>query len=336
LGGKDGRWSAGGRTVDETLSSGVQSWLYAFDGDYAGPHDVAAQDLGEYDIVIANMNRPLLPLLRLARNRPASVKWVSLVEGSAHEYFLPRGDLKALLDLSDLVNVINRHSVPLFRALTGSKVECIGMPYPVDGVRKFAVPVEARARRIFLCAHLSRQWNEYLAARGIGLPCYGYEVPRPRPGGLSRLVEFVRTGTWAWDGEEPLRKTRALYKALYDDDALGVTSYTKDMPRYLRENGNAYLWIDLDSRYTWSRFVLDAAALAIPIITTSSTCHGQLLFPETTVAHAMDIEHAIALGKRLSSDRAFYDHVASYPADKMDFLRAEPMKRALLRALGMR
>jgi hypothetical protein len=104
---------------------------------------------------------------------------------------------------------------------------------------------------------------------------------------------------------------------------------------YLREHSGSYLWINLDSRCTWSRFVLDAAALGIPIITTPSTSHGELLFPVTTVAHGMDIERTVELGKRLASDRDFYEQVARYPSDKMDFLRAEPMKRTLLRALHM-
>ena len=92
--------------------------------------------------------------------------------------------------------------------------------------------------------------------------------------------------------------------------------------------------MNLDSRYTWGRYVLDAAALCIPIITTTATYHGPIFFPETTVPHAMDIDRAIEIGKRLTSDRDFYQHVAFYPAGKMEFLGAEPMKRVLLDALG--
>lgn len=330
---KDGRWSAGGRTVDETLCTGVQSWVYAFDGDYAGHRQLTRRDLDRHDIVIVNLNRPLAPLVRLAQDRPASVRWVSLIEGSADEYSVPQRELKALLDASDLVNVINGHSLPLFRAMTTSKVAHIGMPYPVDGVRKFAVPVDARTRRIFLCAYLSEQWNAYLAARAIGLPYYGYEVRPPRPRGLSRWRRLL--GRAPAGDDEHIGRVQALYRDLYADASLGVTTYTKDMTSYLTEHSRAYFWIDLDRRYTWARFVLDAAALAIPIITTASTYHGGLLFPDTTVAHPMDIERTVELGRRLSRDRDFYDRVARYPADKLGFLRAESMTRALLGALDM-
>jgi hypothetical protein len=332
---KDGRWAANGTTVDEALSTGVYSWAYAFNGDYLGHRNITRKDLDRYDLVIMNMNTPLLPLVRLAGDRPASVTWVSLVEGSATEYFLPHTDLKALLDTSDLVNVINRHSLPLFRSLTQSKVESIGIPYPVDGVKQFIVPVEARQKRIFLCAHLSRQWNEYLAAREIGLPYYGYELGRPRPDVRSRLTELIKTGSYAWDSEDYIKKTRALYKALYNDHSLGITKYTKDTESYLTEHSGSYFWINLDSRYTWSRFTLDAAALCMPLITTSSTYHGEVFFPETTLPHAMDIERAVEIGTRLKNDRDFYDRVAAYPGDKMDFLRADTMKRTLLGALNL-
>ena len=109
--------------MDDSLCSGVQSWVYAFNGDYIGHHDIVRRDLDHYDIVIMNTNNPLSRLVRLAQDRPASIKWVSLIEGSADEYFVPQNHLKTLLDMSDLVNVINRHSLPLFRMLTRSKVE---------------------------------------------------------------------------------------------------------------------------------------------------------------------------------------------------------------------
>lgn len=331
---KDGRWAANGKTVDELLVTGVMSWVYAFNGDYVGHRQLTPQDLQRYDLVIANLNRPLAPLLRLAQARPASLRWVSLVEGPAHEYFGPEPDLKALLDASDLVNVINRHSLPLFQALTRRPVAYIGIPYPVDGVRQLRVPIEARRRRVFLCAHLTRQWNEYLVGRTLDLPCYGYAVRRPPSRGLSRLKALVRGDGSSRNDEAHLDETRALYRAIFPDEAVGVVSHTKDMKRYFLEHRDALFWISLDSRHTWSRFVLDAAALGMPMITTAATSHGVLLFPETTVTHAMELDRVTALGRQLIADREFYDRVATYPEDKLEFLRPGPMTRALLDALS--
>ena len=329
-GGKAGRWSAAGKTVDESLCSGVQSWVYAFNGDYIGHQDITVQDLGNYDIVIMNTNNPLLHLVRLAQDRPVSVKWVSLIEGSADEYFVPQNYLKTLLDMSDLVNVINRHSLPLFRMLTKSKVEYIGIPYPVEGVKKFIAPIEKRKKRVFLCTQLLKRWNDYLAAKEIGMTYYGYEI-RKSLGGKLLLSELINTGSFAWDRDANIKKA----KTLYNDSFLDINEFTKDFKKYFTENSDSYFWMYLDSKYTWARFVLDAAALCIPIISTTSTYHGGVFFPQTTVAHAMDIERAIEIGKRLINDQAFYEEVAMYPVGKMDFLKAEPMKLVLLGALGI-
>lgn len=326
---KDGRWSAAGKTVDGTLCSGVTSWVYAFNGDYIGHRDISRRDLGHYDIVIMNTNRPLLPLVRLAQDRSLSLKWVSLIEGTADDYFVPQDHLVTLLGMSDLVNVINHHSLPLFRKLTTSRVEYIGIPYPVEGVKKFITPIDKRKKRIFMCTQLLKRWNDHLAVKEIGMAYYGYEIEKSRQGKLSLLSDFVKTGSFALDSEENITNAKALYK----DDALDIFKFTKDMKQYCIENGDAYFWMNMESRYTWARFVLDAAALCMPIITTSATYHGGIFFPQTTVAHVMDLDRAIEIGKRLNRDRDFYEHVAMYPTDKMEFLKAEPMKRALLRAL---
>lgn len=327
---KSGRWSAAGKTVDESLCTGVQSWVYAFDGDYIGHRDLTRRDLDRYDIVIMNTSPPFLPLARLAEDRPATQKWVSLIEGAAEDYFVPQEHLKALLGASDLVNLINRHSLPLFRALTNCRVEPIGIPYPVDGVQKFRTPLERRSRRVFLCTQLLRRWNDHLAARQVGLPYYGYEMRKARPGLLPSLSRLARTGSIGADPEENVTQARRLY----NDADLEVVVFTKDLRRYFADNGAAWFWMNLESRHTWARFVLDAAALGMPIVTTNATCHGQTFFPLTTVENVMQIDRAVDLGKRLANDRDFYEQVATFPAGRMEHLKAGPMKRALLGALG--
>jgi hypothetical protein len=329
---KPGRWSAAGRSLDESLCTGVQSWVYAFGGDYIGHRDLARRDLDAYDILIVNTNKPLAPLAQLARDRPASLKWVSLIEGNADDYCVPQEHLRALLDASDLVDTINRRSLPLFRRLTTSRVEQIGMPYPVEGVRRFATPLARRKPRAFLCTQLSRRWNEHLVARELGLGCFGHDLRTSRDEGLLPLItRAIKARSFAVDREENAGKMRRLY----GDDALGFMTFTKDAGSYLAESGNSLLWLDLDDRHTWARFVLDAAALGVPIIATASTGHGETLFPLTTVADFMDIERAVEIGRRLIGDRAFYEHVATFPAQGLEAFKAEPMKRALLGALGV-
>lgn len=329
-GGKAGRWSAAGKSLDEALCTGVQSWVYAFNGDYIGHRDLVRQDLDRYDIAIINTNKPLAPLVHLAQDRPRSLAWVSLIEGGADDYCVPQDHVKALLDSSDLVNTINRHSLPLFRRLTTSKVEFIGMPYPVAGVRKLATPIENRKRRIFLCTQLSRRWNEHLAAKEIGVAAFGHDLGKPREGILTAISRAVQTGSLSREKEDHVEKTRRIYA----DPVLDIRLFTKDLKKYLAENGDACFWMDLDNRHTWSRFVLDAAALSVPIIATASTGHAEVLFPLTTVADVMDLDRVVEIGKRLAGEQDFSKHVALFSAEKLESFTAEAMKRALLDALG--
>ena len=57
-------------------------------------------------------------------------------------------------------------------------------------------------------------------------------------------------------------------------------------------------WLNLDPRFTWARYrQIDAAALGIPIITTASTGHGEILFPQTTLANEYQLGTQSELGR---------------------------------------
>jgi hypothetical protein len=140
-----GRWSAKGQ--NHTTENGVEAWVYAFEGDYIGYDEVTPKDIQQYDLVIANTNHigiNYLPkILSLAEAQPKSVKWVSLIEGSATDYLKPMPFIRRVLDASDFVNVINRHTLSFFQALTSTPCEYIGIPYPIDTIIKLRVPIES-------------------------------------------------------------------------------------------------------------------------------------------------------------------------------------------------
>ena len=128
LGANRGRWNAKERPQEKEFSTGIEAWCHAFDGDYCDILTAKPDDIKKYDIVIGNTNSIQQQLysrklVELAESRPASTKWISLIEGSATEYFKPINGLISLLNASDLINAINAESVKLFRALTTSKVE---------------------------------------------------------------------------------------------------------------------------------------------------------------------------------------------------------------------
>jgi hypothetical protein len=330
LSGESGRWTASDRKRDADVMNGVEAWVFAFDGDYIHSAEATVEDISRYDIVIANLNpeaEMIANVEKLSAARPKSVKWVTLMEGSGLDYIYPRPQVREIFDNSDLVNCINVHSLELLRRMTKTRVEYIGIPYPVDGIAKLAVPFDKRRREALITPFLLKRWNDFFVARELGIEYYGFEKT------IRRTFKNVVTDFFK-KGERDFEKTRFLKRAakLFNDKSLEILP-ERGLREFLSYNAGALLWINLDERYTWGRYVLDAAALKIPVITTKSTGHGTDLFPETTLENEFQIEKAIDIGRRLLKDKDFYRHVAEFPVGKMEHLKPEKMAARLLHEL---
>jgi hypothetical protein len=322
LGGSRGSWSAKDRQGEAATMNGIEAWVYAFNGDYAeGP--AAKQDqLKGYDIIIANTNNPHDHLLRLAQNRSANTKWVTLIEGDALDYLKPQPYIRELMECSDLVGCINKYSEAFFKSFTSTRAQYIGIPYPAEGIRSLATPFEKRRKEIFLAPMMLSRWTEYFCAKDNGIPLYGYErrLTRQRRTILKTLRKHRSMDPWHFH-----KKARMLYHepefTIYRDEPL---------PEFFRRNGGAYLWLNLDERYTWGRYVLDAAALQIPIIATRSTGHAEHFFPGTMVENEFDVDKARQLITALLQDEEFYRSVSEVPIEKFEHLQPGRKKKELL------
>jgi hypothetical protein len=344
----NGKWRAADHAQWGATMNGVEAWVYAFDGDYCGYKQATADDLTQYDIVIANSNLSLLPdFVRLAELRQPHTCWVMLIEGGASDYILRNPMIQQALAVSDVVNCINRYALPLLRELarqagSRARVEYIGIPYPVEGVRRYAIPLEQRLEHhvsaeqafgkhsIMLCPFLLTRSNDYAVAYALGeyspvVNYYGYERRLSRK--WANWREFWR--------ERSLNPNVLVERArrLYNDPRLTVRS-AGVLEDFFPHNADAFLWLNLDPRFTWARYVLDAAALGIPIITTASTGHGKILFPDTTLQTEYDIDGAVAIGKRLLEDVDFYRHVVEHAAQGIEAYSAKSLAARLLAVIG--
>lgn len=335
-----GRWKAKDETASQAATmNGVEAWVYALGGDYLGYKQATAQDIARYSIVIANTNLSFLPdFIRLAESRPQHTRWVMLIEGGANDYILLNPNVQRAIAVSDIVNCINRYSLPLFQELarlagSSAQVEYIGIPYPVSGIRKHQTPIEMRLKsqrkNLMLCPFLLTRSNDYAVAhtlkqRHSNVSYYGYEQR------LSR-----KWGNWHsfWENRSlnPLARVEKATK-LYADPHLEIRT-ASDLGGFFSQNADAFFWLNLDPRFTWARYVLDAAALGIPIITTASTGHGEILFPQTTLANEYQLGDAIELGRRLLDDASFYRSVAEYSEERIESFSSEQCVTRLLSAL---
>jgi len=330
MGALGGRWSAKERKEAGCWETGIYAWAYAFDGDYTQYDLVKDSDIRNYDIIIANTNytdgKLFARQIHLANQRRADAKWVALVEGCASDYTRPMKLLRELFAASDFVNVINKRTVAFFRTLTATRVEYLGIPYPVENVQAYYKPIQNRIKKALICSRLLNRQNDYLVAKQLGINYYGYErrIPRKLPNIMKLLCEY-----------HSIKREGPLLKAnyLYEDKQLEIR-HEVPAELFYKHNASAWMWINLDDRYTWGRYVLDAAALRIPIITTRSTGHGEDLFPETTLEDEFQVDKAVAIGKRLLCDPDFYHYVATYPIGKMEHLKHQPMRIKLLEFLS--
>ena len=323
LGGNRGRWSAKDRIWDAVTMNGIEAWIFAFGGDYIEGAKTRIADIKGYDIIIANYNFSKAKHFQtLAENRDPSTKWVTLIEGDALDYLKPQPSMREVMDASDLIGSINKHSDSFFKKFSTARAEYIGIPYPAEGIRALATPKKDRRKEIFLAPMMLKRWLEYFAAKDLGIPLYGYEkrLSRTRRTILRTLREHKTMDPWHFH-----KKAKILYRepqfTIYREEGL---------PEFFQRNGAAYLWLNLDPRYTWGRYVLDAAALQVPIITTKSTGHGENFFPETTLDNEFEIEKAIELVKRLLTDEEFYRDVTTIPVEKFDHLKPEVKRKELL------
>jgi len=326
LGGNPGRWKASEKIHEASTMNSGEAWVFAFNGDFVQNLQARVSDLHGYDIVIANADSfAVKHLLELSDKRPSDCKWVTLLEGDALDYIKPRPYIRGLLDNSDLVNCINIHTELYFRTMTSAPVRYLGFPYPAEGIRALSTPIYERRREIFLGPMLLSRWSEYFCARDLGIKLYGYENR------ITRKWRTIRKNLQKHGSLNPWHLHEKA-KSLYKEPNFSILR-EEPLPDFFRRNGGAYLWLNLDQRYTWGRYVLDAAALQVPIITTRSTGHAETFFPQTMLDNEFELEWAFELMKRLLNDQDFYNEVSAVPIERFAHLQPEVKKKELLSAL---
>jgi hypothetical protein len=324
IGGIRGRWDHTIQNANWQFTNTVEAWVNALQGDYWGPRPPPLSVIREYELVIANLNPTHVPAYaRLAKERPVGTRWVSLVEGDGHDYLEPSPRLLEVLDHSDLVATITCHTTAYFRALTRTPVAYIGVPYPVDYVSGLATPVHEREPVALICPRSNRCPSLAVAA-GLGMPVRLYVPKVPRT--LRNVVLFARRGYLGKDLHARWwRRTLGEMRA--------EVLLERELTDFWPEAGRCRLWINLDARYTWARYVLDAAALGVPIIATRSTGHAPVLFPETTVENVFAVGEAVRIGRRLLAEPSFAEEITARAGQGLREYSAEACVERLKAAL---
>lgn len=330
LGGTRGKWSYKDKPSFSKVCNGIESFVFTFEGDYCNWLDIAEEQLKNYDLIFANLNhgKELLRHTELLKNRNFNAKWVIIIEGDAYDYLKANANIRYVLNNADLVIVINKHSESYFQALTSKECHYIGIPYPLEGIQKYEVPIKDRTESILLCSDPLVRNTDYVAAAQLGIPLFCFTTTYSRNiRGIKR--NFIENGA-LFDKNVLINRIQSYYTS----PSITVESYV-DLEQIFPKIASKKLWMNLDTRYTWGRYVLDAASLGIPIITTESTGHAETLFPLTTLKNGFDIDGAVKLGKKLLSDAGFYKEVSLYSQEQIKQYGLDSIRSRILNLLGI-
>lgn len=283
-------WSASDANPPHLNSTSVEQWVHLLNGSHIGGDTTPSFNPAQFDLVIANLNKQHWPTFaRMIKNRTGQTKWLALVEWDISMYGEPTSDLLTILRGCDVVGTINRHTTDYFNWLSEGRAHWVGVPYPVERIGKYRVPLSARNGKV-LCTMRDPQGYSLAAICSSGSQGV---VPVPAVGrSLSNWREFAAAGQVRKD----VRVAKA--QSIYDESGLDFVLAKNDEAWY-EFAAQFSAWVNLDPRFTWARSVLDAAALEIPIISTSTTDHASELFPALTVTHACQVGEAAQLLRKV-------------------------------------
>ncbi|GAB5466569.1 MAG: hypothetical protein Kapaf2KO_20050 [Candidatus Kapaibacteriales bacterium] len=330
IGGDLSRWNYKERLAAKDYMNGIESWVYALEGDYISAYYITPKIFAEYDLIIINIHHTndkyLSKVLEAISVRKPNQKVVGLIEGDASLFLSPNTKALAIMAECDFINVINKLSLDFFSLLSGRPCYYLGIPYPYQNINKLKIQYKTKDTGVLACSFVSSRNLDLLVAHKLGIKVTCYEKRFSRKLKNIKLY-YNKYNSINLDSEVYFNDTNNYYNKA--DSILRE----KDLENYFKTNAEFYLWINIDNRHTWGRCVLDAAALGVPIVTTKSTGHGEYLFPETTIDDWKQIDKAIEKAEKLLSDQKFYEDVISYADEKFPNLSHETMKKKLLEFL---
>jgi hypothetical protein len=291
-----GRWNYSAPDRQYLIANGVEAWVGALRGDFIGRTLPSAREIRDYDLIIANLNPALIDgYRRLADRRPPGQTWVGLVEGCGRDYLDPPSSLLRFMEQCDLIANINEHTTAYLQSLTTTPVRWVGIPYPIEAVRALGTRPEDQRREALVCPRQYRQ-PSFVVAEALGVPVRAFFQKTSRT--FRNIPTYVRHGYFKTD----LRARAWLNER---GPTPRIADIERSMHTFWSVGGGCAVWVNLDPRYTWARFVLDGAALGVPVISTDSTAHSGVLFPELTVRDVFCVDEAISIGRRLLADEEY-------------------------------
>lgn len=302
----------------------IEYWGTVMGGTgYCGPdfdkglHGLGYEYFSEFDLVMVALRDELIEI-GLKIKKLSSAKVVIFIDAEVEHFTSDlRRDLQAkmveLLNIADAVAVIHDESIPFFKLLTTKPVGLVGLPFPLERVRKLCPPIEKREEielGSIMGAHWLRNRNglvNVVALSEIGMPGT-VDVWHPVE---KEYVESMRE-------HMPIPPIRFREAFGWQD--------------YITEANKSLLGLHLDFRMTWGRFPVDCAGVRMPCVAPPTLYTQKILFPDLCVPH-YDIDAVKKLVNRLVSEPNFYEEIVAYADSQLGFFSIEKSVDRLMNLL---
>jgi len=263
-------------------------------------------DLDCYDFVLINGNVELLDLILEVKNS-FKVKVAVLTEGSlsALSYFSTESKIKYIQSLRavDAIGTLG-FTGQWHRLFTDKPVCWLGVPFPVEEVQRYSVPIEQRE-------HVWGMGSNLNSHNTIG------SLFVAKAAGVKRvwMQEFAIDQLDRFCGElglELVEKHRSL-------------PWVKFLERYRRCWGG----ICLTNEFTWGRYALDFAALGMPVVGSVRQFAQRILFPTLSFEPYLEADKAVAAVKRLEKDLNYYKEITEYARHQLNIFDMDSARRRM-------
>ncbi len=296
-----------------TVMEGIHYSGTAFE---LGLYGVGYEFFDFFDVVMVLVRDGLIePAIKIKQHSKAKLIVYPEPELEHFTSFVPRDAqvrLVELLNMADAVAVPTPETIPFFQALTRRPVGFVGLPFPIERVRKELCPPVEKNQEIQLGSFMGSYWSR---------------------NGLANLAALSKTGLpGAVDLQDPEEKKYIQMFSKYMPLPPIRCYHSVSWDRYIIEVNKSALGLHLDFRLTWGRFPIDCAAVRIPCIAPSNLYTQKILFPRLCVSYH-NIEQAAKLARELLANQAFYDEIMAYAETKLPLFGYEESKKRLLNLL---
>mgnify|MGYP007012348047 CR=1 FL=1 len=286
----------------------------AFDNDF---YNLDYDYFNEFDIVMIALRDELIDV-GLKIKKLASPKVVIFLDAEIEHFTCNmRRELQPgmieLLNVADAVAVLHDETIPLLKLLTTKPVGLVGLPFPLERVRKICPPVQ-KTEEIELGSIMGASWLRN--RNGLVNVTALSEIGMPGTVDIWHPVEILYV--------ESMREFVSIPPIRYRG-AFGWQDY-------ITEANKSHLGLHLDFRLTWGRFPVDCAGVRMPCVAPSTLYTQKKLFPGLCVAY-YDLEHVKELVIRLVSESKFYEETVAYAESQLSFFSPQKTRERLFNLL---